>query len=160
MTTRPIKIVSKLNERLIGFKHNGKHTYDISDYAGLEIEPSRPNDSGVLLPQLWFVFKNTSKALYAINVSRKPDGNYVFGYQIMHGAYGFGSGCFPSMRWKWNSPYSDTLRHCLIKGLRYLKETYGSYYDENSPAVVEAATEAIKTLQQRQARQMTIFDLL
>lgn len=154
-----IKIVNKLFDRICGYKLYAECVNDISEFRGMEIPACQPNECGVLPPKLWFSFKNTKDQLFVINVSRKPDGTYVFGYELMHGAYAGGSSCFPSMRWKHNNPKANTLKECLVNAMKYML-CYERFYGVVDEDVKKAAEQALRIIGRPEVYQMTIFDLL
>lgn len=156
---KPTKIVNRLFDRLAGYQCYADGIYDIRDYRGLEIDPQTPNENGVLPPVLWFCFRNTKTELFLINLSRTPNGKYVFGYETCHGAYGGGSSCFPSEKWRFNKPYTADLKQCLINAMKYIINYDFSFGDEDRK-LREAAADALKDLRRPEIRQFTIFDIL
>lgn len=156
---KPIKIVNRVFDRLAGYQYYADGIYDIRDYRGLEIDPQTPNENGVLPPVLWFCFRNTKSELFLINVSRTPNGKYIFGYKTCHGAYGGGSSCFPSEKWRFNKPYTTDLKQCLINAMKYIINHDFSFGDEDRK-LRETAADALKDLRRPEIRQLTIFDIL
>lgn len=155
----PIKIANRMFDRICGYSRYADCVYDISEFRGMEIPPCEPNDCGVLPPKLWFCFKDTKEQLFVVNVSRKPDGAYVFGYELMHGPGGGGSCCFPSMRWRHNRPGADTLRKCLVNAMKYMVKREISF-GEIDRDVRKAAGQALRIVRRPEVYQMTIFDML
>lgn len=153
----PIKMANKMFDRNCGYKHFAKCVYDISEFRNIDIPPCETNDCGVLTPRVWVSFKNTKDQLFVINISRNPNGAYVFGYDIMHGPYGGGSGCFPSMKWKHNNPPARTLQKCLVNAMKYMMNSYIGVIKED---VRKAAERALRIVQRQQVYQMSIFDIL
>ena len=151
MSPQPVKIANRMFGRFVGAT-----VYDIEDFREFELTPQEPNDSGVLRPQLWLSFKNTRSRLYAINVSRKMDGSYVFGYEIYRGSGS--NSCYPSERWKHNHPKAETLQKCLINAMRYMTK-FQWYHGVIDQEVKEAAEVALRIIKRKEIRQMTIFDL-
>lgn len=154
-----VKIANKMFDRICGYHLYVEYVNDISEFKGIEISPCEPNSSGVLPPLRWFVFRNTKDELFVINVSRTPDGAYVFGYELMYGSCGGGSLCFPSMRWKHNNPRADTLKKCLVNAMKYIIN-YKFCFGIIDKSVREAAEQALRIIERPEVYQMTIFDIL